>query len=581
MTLLFLTGGALLEGFSFTLLLGCFSAIGGSASSQLFSFFPKTSDPFFYFLFEAIGLQVLRSLCIYLGQKRSGALTYSLQSETQLQIMEKIFRMPYSEVSRYKSGDLIDYATAPPHFFPVVLEEGTYALASLFMIVTYLTLMSLISLPLTLLIMMLLVLVAFAQKTLLGKISSASKVQTKHMVELTAKTTQNLEGIQTLHLHQKQEETLYKTNKILQSIAFAAYQVKKWHTLVPSLTETLGILIVGASLLLGVFFLQDETGFSMAYLLTFLTLTHRLGNALRRVMEARGRIASQRGSLKRMVEILDLDNSYEMQGEKESLTFTSSIDWKNVSFSYPHHENFVLQNISLTLTKGSFCALVGASGAGKSTLLHLLMQLYDPTEGEILMDGKPIHAFSKESWRSLFGIVPQHPFLFHESICDNIRFGKPKATHEEIVKAAQMAGAASFIQKLPKNYDTIVGERGYRLSGGEKQRIALARALIRDPDILVLDEATSHLDSQSEWEIQEALLHLKGKKTLLLVAHRLSTIQLADKIYVLDQGQISQQGTHQDLMQTSGPYQNFWRFHKREANPLSSEGFLGENSLFQ
>ena len=194
-----------------------------------------------------------------------------------------------------------------------------------------------------------------------------------------------------------------------------------------------------------------------------------------------------------------------------------------------------------------------------------MLRLYSPTQGTIFLDDTPIASYSTTDWRKLFGVVSQDAFLFNTTIEENIRFGSLNASYETIVHAAEMAGADSFIRNLPNGYQTLVGEKGYRLSGGERQRISLATALVRDPEILVLDEATSHLDSSAELVVQEALLRLYEKKTILVIAHRLSTIHMADWIYVLENGCIIESGTHQDLLNLRGQYQNFWHLQTHGA----------------
>jgi len=194
----------------------------------------------------------------------------------------------------------------------------------------------------------------------------------------------------------------------------------------------------------------------------------------------------------------------------------------------------------------------------------LLIRLYDPSDGHIAIDGIDLKELTIGSWRNALGVVSQDTFIFNETIADNIRFGNLEATIDQVMHAAKMAGAHEFITHLPQGYETIVGERGYRLSGGQRQRIALARALVRDPGILILDEATSNLDSQSERLIQEALEKFRGNKTVIIVAHRLSTVVDADTIVVMDQGTVVEKGTHEELLIQEGTYAAFWAMQARK-----------------
>jgi ATP-binding cassette subfamily B protein len=230
----------------------------------------------------------------------------------------------------------------------------------------------------------------------------------------------------------------------------------------------------------------------------------------------------------------------------------------NVDFTY-EGKNQVYKNLSFEVKPGQRVAFVGPSGVGKSTIVKLLFRFYDPSSGRIMIDGVDLTQLSKEARREMFAIVPQEPALFNTSIGENIRFGKPDATQEEIEEAAKLASIDAFIQTLPEKYETLVGERGVKLSGGEKQRVAIARAIIRNPKILVFDEATSSLDSKSERAIQQSLDAISEGRTTLAVAHRLSTIANSDVIFVLDKGKIAEKGTHQELLKLNGLYSKLWK----------------------
>ncbi len=233
------------------------------------------------------------------------------------------------------------------------------------------------------------------------------------------------------------------------------------------------------------------------------------------------------------------------------------IHFENVSFSYA--ESPVFRRLSFTIKPGERVGLVGRSGAGKSTLVRLLLHHHDLEGGAIKIDGTDIANVSQESLRSAISIVPQDPLLFHRTIRENIAYGKPKAPDEAIQEAARLAQAHEFIERLPKGYEALVGERGIKLSGGERQRVVIARAIIKDAPILLLDEATSALDSESELAIQKALRELMRGKTVIAIAHRLSTLREMDRIIVLDHGVIAQEGTHKELLEKGGIYADLWR----------------------
>jgi ABC-type multidrug transport system fused ATPase/permease subunit len=240
---------------------------------------------------------------------------------------------------------------------------------------------------------------------------------------------------------------------------------------------------------------------------------------------------------------------------------TGDLSFKNVAFSYPSRKEFpVLRDISLHAGAGQQVALVGPSGAGKSTIAALILRFYEPDAGTILFDGRPAGSMTLGTLRSQMAMVPQDVLLFGGTIRENIAYGNPDAAQEEIEQAARQANAHDFIVSFPEGYDTIVGERGVKLSGGQRQRIAIARAILRDPAILILDEATSSLDSASEALVQQALENLMRNRTSIVIAHRLSTIRSADQIIVLERGIVRESGTHEQLLELpDGLYRNLHR----------------------
>jgi len=282
-----------------------------------------------------------------------------------------------------------------------------------------------------------------------------------------------------------------------------------------------------------------------------------LGVIYRSMMHALSDIDLMFNLMDQQVQITDSKDAQDLAIEK------GNIEFNQVDFSY-RKDRQILHHVSFSIPAGKKVAVVGASGAGKSTLSRLLFRFYDPQSGAIKIDGQAIHSVTQDSLRKLIGIVPQDTVLFNDSILNNIAYAKHNATQEEIVQAAKMANIHGFIEHLPDAYDTIVGERGLKLSGGEKQRIAIARVFLKNPPILIFDEATSSLDSLSEKLILNAMAKVASKRTTLVIAHRLSTIADADNIIVLDKGRLIEQGSHEQLLESHGIYANLWQIQQQE-----------------
>ena len=297
-------------------------------------------------------------------------------------------------------------------------------------------------------------------------------------------------------------------------------------------------------------------------LFNFMMLTAFVGSSIGGMAEQFVQIQKTLGSIERVLELIDTPTEIQEKqtapNTPQSLKTISpnwdgALHFHNLSFSYPsRNDSPVIKNIELTINQGEMLALVGPSGSGKSTLAALLYQFYQPTQGNIQLAGTPITNFEITNYREGFALVPQEVMLFGGSIYDNIRYGKPTASNEEIYEAAQNANAAEFIQSFPEKYNTLVGDRGMRLSGGQKQRIAIARAMLRNPKVLILDEATSALDSDSEIQVQTALKTLMHNRTSIVIAHRLSTIRHANVIALIKHGEIIEKGSHEELMGISG-----------------------------
>jgi len=308
-----------------------------------------------------------------------------------------------------------------------------------------------------------------------------------------------------------------------------------------------------------------------AAIIVFLMAALKLTSPLKTIASFPAVMAVTMASAERIFEFLDQPPSEIDKPDDQPARFERELVFDRVSFRYGDGD-LVLSDVSFSLPKGSIVALVGPSGAGKTTVADLLPRFYDPSSGQILMDGVPLTRIGRRSLRSVMGVVSQDTVLLNDTVKANIAYGSPAATAAQIEDAAEAANADAFIVTLPQGYDTVLGERGTRLSGGQRQRIAIARALLRDPPILILDEATSALDTESERLVQQAIERLMQDRTVLVIAHRLATVRDADEIVVLEAGRVVQRGSHEELLRTGGLYRRLYDLQFRgEETALGAE----------
>lgn len=305
-------------------------------------------------------------------------------------------------------------------------------------------------------------------------------------------------------------------------------------------------------------YLTNQGVLSVGVFSVLVFMTQRLLWPLTRLGQTFDLYQRAMASINRILNLLETDATME-DGEQTLDQVQGEVRLEQVSFAYPTSSEVpVLHEVSLEFAAGETTAIVGATGAGKSTLVKLLLRFYDPTSGRITLDGRDLRDVRMADVRRAIGLVSQDVFLFHGSVRENIAYGRPDAAFEDIVRAAEIAEAHDFIMNLPQGYDTVVGERGQKLSGGQRQRVSIARAVLKDPPILVLDEATSAVDNETEAAIQRSLEHLAIGRTTIVIAHRLSTVRNADRIYVLEHGQLAEAGGHDALVAQSGIYANLW-----------------------
>ncbi len=467
-------------------------------------------------------------------------LSYAYYSETKVgQIMARI------------TSDLFDITEFAHHCPEELIITG------LKIIIAFSVLMT-INVPLTLILFIILPIMLLASLSFRGKMRVAFKESRKQTGELNARVEDSLLGIRVVKSFANEEIEIEKfnegNNKFLK-IKQYAYKYMAGFQCTTRFFEGvmyISVIIAGALFLMnGKITVADFT----AYILYISTLTA----SIRVIINFTEQFQKGMTGLERFVEIMDTKPDItDSENAKELRNVKGEIELRNVSFNYPDNEKIVLSDINIHIGEGENVALVGASGSGKTTICNLLPRFYDTVSGEILIDGENIKDYTMQSLRKNIGIVQQDVYMFSGTVLENIEYGKPGATFEEIKDAAIKAGADEFIMSLPNGYDTYIGERGVKLSGGQKQRLSIARVFLKDPKILILDEATSSLDNESEKVIQDSLEKLSNGRTVLTIAHRLSTIKNADNIVVISERGIEEQGTHSELLEKGGVYHKLY-----------------------
>ncbi|MFN5008127.1 MAG: ABC transporter ATP-binding protein [Bacteroidota bacterium] len=385
----------------------------------------------------------------------------------------------------------------------------------------------------------------------LKKVSSGVQIKLGDILSTIEETLGGIRIVKAFNAEFQQLEKFKQENRELLSIKNRSIRRRD---LASPVSETLGIVSVCCVLYYGGrLVLKTEVGLSGQDFLTFIVIFTQVINPLKSFSTASYNIQKGAASIDRIQQLIHEEQAVKEKADAQPIAnFNKTIELRNVSFFYTDKQ--ILKNINLTIQKGQTIALVGSSGSGKSTLADLIPRFHDCTEGEVLIDGIDIKNYKIKDLRNLMGIVTQEPILFNDTIKANISLGNKSAVSDQIKEAANIANASSFIEKKEKGFDTVVGDRGSKLSGGERQRITIARAVLKNPPILILDEATSSLDTESEKWVQDAIYKLMKDRTSIIIAHRLSTIKHADEIIVMDGGSIVERGRHDELIQRNGIY---------------------------
>lgn len=447
-------------------------------------------------------------------------------------------------------------------------------------ILVFLGILVAISWQLTLVSILLLAGVALANQVAIGKAKGLGQALSKASSNLSIRTIEVLSGIRLVKTAANEDSEFETINHLVRKREEAEFKSQLVYASIGPTNEMLSIVALLALILIGRVLLAEQLEAVSSVLLIYLVVLFRLLPVLGQLNGSRSQLASNSASAEIIEAFLNrADKPFMPNGHRPFAALNEGIRFNHLSFRYPRAEGWALQDIDLFLPKSQTLALVGSSGAGKSTLADLLPRFYDPTQGSIDIDGADLREFDIKSFRRHLGVVSQDTFLFNASVKDNIRYGCPQATDDEVMAAARQSNAEEFILKLPQGYDTLIGDRGILLSGGQRQRLAIARALVQNPEILILDEATSALDTISERLVQQAIDALSKDRTTLVIAHRLSTVQRADQIAVLDKGRVVEVGTHQTLLAKGDHYANLYAMQFSEQP--SAESAVTEKAVLR
>jgi len=559
---------SLLAPYKMLLVLGMIGLLGGAAVNLVIPELIRryvnehgislVQDQLFLIVLVLTGLFLLQALLFYLRSLLLGIVGHRVVFDLRKSLYHSLLSQPVSFFDRTRSGDLVSRLIADCSMVQeaVSLRFSVFLRYS-FQVIVGTILMLTISWQLTLLVVILLPILVAVSLFLGRKLRKISKQQQEELGQASVaaeETFGNIRLVKAFHNSLRELDRFVGFSDRVLQLGIKRQKIASFYASFVSFLMNVSMVIV---LVFGVS-MVSQAALPAGDLTAFLLYGAIVAISFAFIAGSYGEFMQALGAAERVFEQVDLERTEPVQDVSVNSFKTDSLDliFKDVAFSYPSRPEFMaLDGVSFSVKQGDRLALVGRSGAGKSTIFQLLLGLYPPGRGEIYFGHTPASALQINHRRGLFGFVPQDSYFFHTSIAENLRYGKADATKEELLEALKQVQLLDFVNDLPQKLETEIGERGVQLSGGQKQRLAIARMLLKDPPILLLDEPTSSLDSESERLVQKGLETLMHNRTTLMIAHRLSTIQDFDRIIVLEAGKIVQDGTHGDLLQNGGAYQ--------------------------
>ena len=483
--------------------------------------------------------------------------------DLRLRLFKRILEMPLAEAESDRSGRLMNVLGTETWRTSQALNILFGAITNISTAAVFIPLLIVLSWRLTVIALICVAIIPLIISLVNGQIVTLGKRTVAAHSDLANRMWSALNGLRVIHSFAREAFEIQQFDDTSRSLRDVSLRLSLISARNAPITEILITAVIG-----GLALIVHARSVDVSTLAAFLVIIYRLQPRIRDVISARVSLLGLQGSIGAVTELAqERDDCAPSDSEKAAPVFQRAIEFEGVTFCHTNQQLPALQDISFEIKHGSTVAIVGASGAGKSTLLDLLLGFRQPQQGQIKIDSTSMGKLNLVAWRSRIGVVSQDPYIFDETIRFNILYGRPEATEEEVLESASLTYAEGFILALPNGYETIVGDRGARLSGGQRQRLVLARALIRNPDLLILDEATNALDSLTEQAFQQALARFARRRTIIVVAHRLATIERADAILVLDRGRLVEQGKFLDLVDKKGLFARMYEAQNFAQDP--------------